>query len=152
MTRTHFPLPALALAVAVAACGGNVVVDPAAHTTGTSTGNGAGSGHGGATTLPGTGASVGVGASPGIGGSSTGCIKPQPGNTVMSCGGTAAATTGGQLMCVFQYCQSNSPDTFEATCQGSSCVCTMNGMEICSCATTGVSDICSMGHDCCFNP
>jgi hypothetical protein len=143
---------AATLAVVVGACGGNVVVDPGVHTTG----NGA-SGLGGTTAslvtgpmggAPGTGASVGVGASPG-----GGCFQADPGNHLMVCGGGAATTTGGQTTCQFVYCQSNSPGTFTATCGGSTCSCSKDGVgELCTCLLTGVSDICSTGHDCCVAP
>jgi hypothetical protein len=147
---------AATLAIVIGACGGNVVVDPAVHTTG----NGA-SGVGGTTAslvtgpmggAPGTGASVGVPASTGGGASPPGCLVPTPGNVLMQCGGSGATTTGGPIVCVFQYCESNSPNTYQAQCQGTTCDCSMNGAEICTCGVVGASDICALGHDCCVAP
>jgi hypothetical protein len=155
---------AAALAVIVGACGGNVVVDSAAQATASNST----SGTGGVTTLPGTGplggapgagasgvgasgvvvASVGVGGSIGTG-PSPGCLMAAPGNTLMQCGGTASSTSGGPTVCFFNYCESNSPNMYEAYCTGTTCVCSMNVSTICTCGVTGVSDICSLGHDCC---
>lgn len=126
-----------AVAIALfAACGGNVVVD--------------GNTGGGTTTLPGAGGTgtIGTGTSnPGVGGA-TSCFNTPPPASVTPCGGTGSS--GG--MCEFSYCDSQSGNTWDATCSTNACVCFFNGAEVCSCALSSAGDFCGGTPDCCVHP
>jgi hypothetical protein len=130
--------------VLLAACGGNVVVDTTGGTgagtsTSTSTATQTGGG-GGTTTLPGVGS---VGGGPGAGGAT--CFNlPNPA-ALSLCGGSSG---GGS--CSFIFCDTSS-NMWEADCSSSACSCTLNGMELCTCALSSAGDFCNGTPDCCFH-
>jgi hypothetical protein len=168
------------LAVVVAACGGNVVVDTATH----NTGSGA-SGVGGASGSPVTGPSVGVGAAvsvgvgaSGVGGfggfvvaSSVGVVVAAssssitvgtsgaggstgcfgvPPGSLTFCGGGATTTGSGMTECMANYCKPGSSDMYLSVCNGLKCVCIHNEQEVCNCVLPAGTGC--PGTDCCYTP
>jgi hypothetical protein len=51
--------------------------------------------------------------------------------------------------CMFQFCQANSSNNWQAVCQNDTCSCQLNGVELCGCAFAG-GQACTQGTGCCF--
>lgn len=134
--------------VAIAACGGNVVVDAPSTGTSTSTALGGSVGQGGAVSNGGTSAQGGGTVMTGPGGTGGATCSNLPAlNTLMQCGGTATAGSSGAPMCDTFFCASGS-SMWGASCQGDSCDCTLNNVTVCTCTLAGS---CSAGAQCCFH-
>lgn len=86
------------------------------------------------------------------GDSSTGsvsfCQTAAPVGTVRDCGGSAAVTSGGDIVCERAVCDDGG-NTWTASCTGNGCACLFNGVVACTCSVEG-ADACS--KPCCPAP
>lgn len=131
---------ALAAIEIVAACGGNVVVDP------NSAGTGAGS-LGGASGLGGT-SGVGMG---GAGGATCGANL---GTGVTQCG-AGVGSGAGAMSCEYNFCDMATGVTWVAICQGSTCECEQLSGDggvapQCVCTLPAGVDACTTNTNCCY--
>jgi hypothetical protein len=115
---------AAVLMTALIGCGGKVIVD------------GLPAGQGGA----GVGGHGTGGSGQGNGGAS--CMDPPDPSTLKNCGGNAATTGSGPIMCISDLCDSSN-NKFESSCQGSVCHCLVNGEEKCTCVLNEPGTFCS---------
>ena len=58
-----------------------------------------------------------------------------------SCSGTASSGSAGMPTCS-STCNDTAGDVWEAVCGGTTCTCTYNGVDMCTCTMTGTTGSC----------
>jgi hypothetical protein len=111
------------ITLAVAACGGKVVVDGPGDSSG-----------GGSSQTTGSGTQQSCGD----------IVIPSPAELTGCTGGVGSG--GGT--CETDMCDANG-NVFAAVCSGTTCSCQLNGFTKCGCTTEGATDFCSVDVPCC---
>ena len=125
--------------LAIAACGGKVVVDVGA--------SGVVGGGGGVFSGGTAGSNSGSGLN-GAGGAS--CLAPPDPSTLTFCGGSVGAG-GSTMQCENDFCDSKG-NMWAAACTNTTCQCKFNSQVVCTCALNGPGNFCLGTPSCCPLP